>query len=133
MPKKPSKYSEYSFSKLLRSESKSSDEFEFMINKLSLEEIIALKLELSAKAINGKLYGFYLWHNINKIVRESILLFAISATRTIDQATALLGIRDHTQMKTIIRRYKSTLCFYGVYDLKNRRYVKRIIGNSPKQ
>ena len=109
MPKKPSKYSEYSFSKLLRSESKSSDEFEFMINKLSLEEVIALKLELSAKTINGKLYGFYLWHNINKIVRESILLFAISATKTIDQATALLGIRDHTQMKTIIRRYKSTL------------------------
>ena len=133
MPHKPSKYSEYSFSKFLRINNKSSDEFEFMLNNLSLEEVIALKLELSAKTINGKLYGFYLWTSLHKIVRESILLFAISSTRTLDQAQALLGLKDHIQMKKVVRRYRDTLRYYGVYDLQHRRYLKKIIGNPPKK
>ncbi len=43
------KFSEYSFSKYLRSSNKSSDEFEFMLNQLTLEEIIALKFLFTKK------------------------------------------------------------------------------------
>ena len=41
----------YSVSKKLQRESKSTDEFEVMLNNLSLEEVIALKLELAAKSV----------------------------------------------------------------------------------
>ena len=37
------------------------------INKLSLEDLIAVKLELSANNINNRLYGFDLWRQSNKI------------------------------------------------------------------
>ena len=47
----------YSLSNKLKKESRSHDEFEVMLNNLSLEEIIGLKLELAAKAAGGYLYG----------------------------------------------------------------------------
>ena len=40
----------YSVSKVLRDKKKVTDEFEAIFNSLSLEEVIALKLELAAKS-----------------------------------------------------------------------------------
>ena len=45
----------YSISNKLKKENKSHDEFEVMLNNLTLEEIIALKLELAAKSVGGYL------------------------------------------------------------------------------
>jgi hypothetical protein len=126
------KYSEYSFSKFLRKDNKSSDEFEFMLNKLTLEEIIALKLELSSKTLNGKLYGFNLWNNLPKLIKEALILFAVSATSTIDEAQTLLGVSNHKNFLLILKRYKESLRYYDVVKLQNRRYVKTIVGKSPK-
>lgn len=131
MPVK-SKYAEYSFSKFLRNNNKSSDEFEFMVNKLTLEELVALKLELSSKTLNGKLYGFNLWNNLPRIIKESVILFAISATRNIDEAQTLLGLSNHKNFLLILKRYKESLRYYDVIKLENRRYVKTIVGKSPK-
>ena len=47
----------YSISNKLRKENKCHDEFEVMLNNLTLEEIIGLKLELAAKSAGGFLYG----------------------------------------------------------------------------
>ena len=41
-----SKVKSYSISSLLKQQNRSSDEFEVMMNSLTLEEVIALKLEL---------------------------------------------------------------------------------------
>ena len=49
-----SKYKLYSISSNLRSNNKSSDEFEIALNALSLEEVIALKLELSSRTLNKR-------------------------------------------------------------------------------
>lgn len=121
------KFSEYSFSKHLRSSNKSSDEFEFMLNQLTLEEIIALKLELSSKAVNGKLYGFNLWTKIPKITKEGLLLFAVSATTNIVEAQTLLGVSDLVAFKRILYKYKDVLNYYKVTELKNRKYLKNIL------
>ena len=43
------KNAHYSVSKVLRKKQLSSEEFELMLNSLSLEDVIALKLELSTK------------------------------------------------------------------------------------
>ena len=72
----------YSLSNKLRQEKRSNDEFEVMISNLTLEEVIGLKLELSTKPVNGRLYGFPLWFNLTDIVRDAILKYAYSATRT---------------------------------------------------
>ena len=47
------------------------------INNLSLEDLIAIKLELSVRKFNNRLYGFDIWRNSNKITQEAILKFAI--------------------------------------------------------
>jgi hypothetical protein len=119
-----SKFSEYSFSKHLRSNNKSSDEFEFMLNKLTLEEIIALKLELSSRFISGKLYGFNLWKIFPKIAQEALLLFAVSATTNLPEAQALLGIATDDKFRQILRRHTKSLELYGVGALEKRNYLK---------
>lgn len=124
------KFSEYSFSKFLRNNNKSSDEFEFMLNKLSLEEIIALKLEVTSKSLGGKLYGFNLWYNIPRMVKEGLLLFAVSATTNITEAQTLLGINNSEMFSNILYRYKDSLRYYKVIDLPNRNYLYKVRGRS---
>jgi hypothetical protein len=63
-----------------------------MIGQLSLEEIIALKLELTAKILGGKYYGFQLWSAIPKVVKEALMLYAISASNTDSDAAELLNM-----------------------------------------
>lgn len=122
----------YSFSKYLRSNNKSSDEFEFMLNQLTLEEIIALKLELISKSINGKLYGFNLWNNITRIAKEALLLFAVSATTNTVEAQTLLGVTDTVRFRKILYRHKESLKYYKVIELPKRNYVKSILDNDFK-
>jgi len=122
-----SPYSEYSLSKHLRKSNKSSDEFEFMINQLTLEELIALKLEVSSRGINGKLYGFKLWNTIPAIAKEATLIFAISATNNLFEAQTLLGVADHFRFKHIVRRYREVLNYYNVKSITKKPYIKNTI------
>ena len=48
----------YSLSNKLRKDNKSHDEFEVMLNNLSLEEIIGLKLELAARSVGVRVEKF---------------------------------------------------------------------------
>ena len=47
-----------SIARVLRSKGKSSEEFENMINSLSIEELIGLKMEISSKVTGGKYFSF---------------------------------------------------------------------------
>ena len=89
----------YSLSKKLRQEKKSNDEFETMLGNLPLEEVIGLKLELSTKPVNGRLYGFPLWNNLTEIVRDAIFKYAYSATRTQVEAMRFLGLKPNRFQK----------------------------------
>ncbi len=88
------KYSNYSIRNKLTKEKKINSDFEVMLNSLTLEEIIALKLELASLYINNKLYNFPIYKSIKYIIKESLLIFALSATRTTKDAANLLGIRE---------------------------------------
>ena len=120
------KFAEYSFSKHLRTNNRSSDEFEFMLNQLSLEEIIALKLELCSKSMNGKLYGFNLWYNMPRIAKEALLLFAVSATTNLIEAQTILGVKEPLVFRKILHRHKESLKYYKVLDLPNRKYLNTV-------
>ena len=86
----------YSLSKKLRQEKRSNDEFETMLASLSLEEVIGLKLELSTKPVNNRLYGFPLWFNLTDVVKDAIFKYAYSATRTQMEAMRLLGLTEYS-------------------------------------
>ena len=82
----------YSISRKLRREKIITEEFEVMLNSLSLEEVIALKLELSSKAIGGYLYGLPLWDALPLIIKDAVLKYALSAARTKMEAARFLGV-----------------------------------------
>ena len=80
------------------------DELLVNINKLSLEDLIAIKLELSANNINNRLYGFDLWRQSNKIIKEALLKFAISTTNSKKDAARFLGL-TYLEFKRVITKY----------------------------
>ena len=85
----------YSISKKLRKDRKSNEEFEIMLASLTLEELIALKLELSTKSISNRMYGFPIWHSLHNIVQDAVFKYAYSATRTKGEAMRFLGLQEN--------------------------------------
>jgi len=82
----------YSISRKLKKENRSDDVFEVKLSNLSLEEVIALKLELASNSAGKALYGLPLWHSLPDIVQDAMLKYALSATRTKGEAMRLLGL-----------------------------------------
>ena len=100
----------YSIANKLKSENKTDEKFEVMLSALTLEEIIALRLELAAKAVNYKLYGSNIWQNLPNIVQESVLRYAYSAARTKGEIASFLGINKYF-LKTLLKKYDITNYF----------------------
>jgi DNA-binding protein Fis len=71
---------------------------------MTLEDLIAVKLELSARYINNKLYAFNLLSNTNRLVKEAIIKFAISATQSKMDAARFLGI-DYEGLRKLVNEY----------------------------
>jgi len=94
----------YSLAKKLRREQRSSDEFEIMLNQLTLEEVIGLKLELATKSVNGKLFGIPLWYSLHSIVQDAVLKYTFSASRTNGEAMRFLGLKK-TELKKLAKKY----------------------------
>lgn len=89
--------------KLLREE-KINERFLSIINQLSLEEVISVKLEMAAKASGGNIYGIPLWNSLRDICRDAILKFSLSASRTKAEAASFLGLNIFS-FKTYLRKY----------------------------
>ena len=84
--------SSQSIIKKLKNQNKISDEILVNINSLSIEDLIAIKLELCANSINNRLYGFDIWRKTSYIVRDAVLKFAISTTKSKKDAARFLGL-----------------------------------------
>jgi len=91
----------YSISNKLKSEGKITDDFEVMLGTLTLEDIIALRLELASRAVNGKLYGLEIWKSIPNITKEAVLKYAYSAARTKGEAAVFLGLNKSDFFKLL--------------------------------
>tara|TARA_R100000008_G_scaffold84537_1_gene72199 strand:- start:4321 stop:4707 length:387 start_codon:yes stop_codon:yes gene_type:complete len=98
------KRKDYSLSRKLRREGRSSSELEVAINSLSLEEIIGLKLEIATRSAGGLLYGLPLWYSLPLIIKEAILMYAISACKTNMEAARFLGI-DKVYLSNLLKKY----------------------------
>tara|TARA_Y100000310_G_C19957959_1_gene479902 strand:- start:68 stop:430 length:363 start_codon:yes stop_codon:yes gene_type:complete len=95
----------YSLRNKLKREKKITDDFEVVFNSLTLEELIGLKLELSTYNINNKLYNFPIWRNLDHIVKEACLMYALSCTRTKGEAALFLGLKEN-KFKDFVKKYK---------------------------
>ena len=75
-----------------------------LINNLTLEDLIAIKLELSCALVKNKLYGIDFWTNSCYIIREALLKFAISVSRSKKDAARFLGL-DLREFNTQYKKY----------------------------
>ena len=72
---------------------------------LSLEDLIAVKLELSTNLLNHRLYGFDIWRNSVYIVKDSLLKFAISTTKSKKDAARFLGL-TYSDFRLACKKFK---------------------------
>ena len=75
------------------------------INNITLEDLIAIKLELSAKHLNNRPYGFDMWRKSRYIIKEAFLKFAISTTNSKKAAARFLGI-NYIEFKKALKDFK---------------------------
>jgi hypothetical protein len=105
--KRQSKYKRLSLSKILKKKNKIDKEFEVILNSLSLEEVIGLKLELASKTIGGKLYGLPIIQALPRITQEAALLYTISAASTKMEAARFLGL-SKPNFNKLLKKYNIT-------------------------
>ena len=86
----------------------SNKEFEYVLNRLTLEDLISAKLELSARGLNGKLHGFPLFKNITQITKESLVRFSLRHCNSQKSAASMLGL-SLSELKSYIRKYKLSI------------------------
>ncbi len=91
--------------KRLKDQHKITDSILSHINNLSIEDLLAVKLELSSAHLNNRLYGFDMWKQSNNIVKEALLKFAISTTKSKKDAARFLGL-TYGEFKRVTSKYK---------------------------
>ena len=75
--------------------------FEFILNNLTLEEVILAKLELSSRSLNEKFYGYPIYNNIQNIAKEALVKFALNFCDTKETAYSMLGLSRSQFIKYI--------------------------------
>jgi hypothetical protein len=80
------------------------------LNNLSLEEIIAVKLELTSRFLCGKLYGLPLWRVTRQTVTDALLKTALSISKTKKEAARFLGI-NYSEYNKLLKKYKTVSFF----------------------
>ena len=108
--KKRSKYSNYSIVNKLKKEKKLSVETLNNINHLSLEDLIAVKLELSTRYTCGKYYGMPIWKVTRHTVVDALLKTGLSIARTKKEAARFLGL-DYIDFNRYIKKYQTETFF----------------------
>jgi len=114
MKKDSNKKKSYSIIRKLRKEGKLPEEMEIFVSNLPLEDLIALKLEISSRPVSGKLFGIPIWKSIPFIVRDAVLKTAISVCRTKVDAANLIGM-DVDKMDNLLKKY-NTIDFFEETD-----------------
>ena len=109
----------YSIIRKLRKEGKLPEEMEIFVANLPLEDLIALKLEISSRPVSGKLFGMPIWKSIPFIVRDAVLKSAFSVCKTKVDAANLIGM-DVDKMDNLLKKY-NTIDFFEETDWHNLR------------
>lgn len=82
----------YSIINKLKDQNKLNDQMLACINSLTIEDLLAVKLELSTNLLNHRLYGFDIWNKMAAITKEAVLKFSLSVSKNKTDAARFLGI-----------------------------------------
>lgn len=82
------------------------ENFIHMLDGLSLEEILGLKLETTARLVKGKMYGLKIYFTLPVILREALIKYTSKKFSTKSHAANFLGIT--------LKRYNRLLKTRGV-------------------
>ena len=104
------KQKNYSFINIMRQKRRINENFLNTLSSLSLEEVIALKLELAIQNINNKLYNFPLWQSMPNITRDALLRYAMSACQSKRDMARFLGIPIN-KFGDILKKYNTEKLF----------------------
>ena len=102
--------SKYSVISKFKSDGKLTDLDLNNINNISLEDLIAIKLELSTRYLCGKYYGMPLWRVTKLTVVDAMLKTALSISRTKKEAARFLGI-DYNDFNKMLKKYETKSFF----------------------
>ncbi len=108
--KKTNKFKNYSFISTMKKKQKINDEFLSTLSTLSLEEVIALKLETAVQLTKHKLYNFPLWKAIPSICKDAVLRYTLSACQSKRDGARMLGI-DIREFNKLLKRYNTEKLF----------------------
>ena len=108
--KKPTKYQNYSIIKKFKSEGKLTNLDLNAINNISLENLIAIKLELTTRYLCGKFFGMPLWRITRLTVIDALLKTALSISPTKQEAARFLGV-DYMDFNRYIKKYNTESFF----------------------
>ena len=81
-----------SFILSLKQEGRVNEGFLNVVSDLTIEELIAVKLEQSSKMMRGKLYNFPLWYTMPNICRDACMIFARTCCSTKSDMASVLGV-----------------------------------------
>ena len=92
----------------LRSEGRINEDFINKVSDLKLEELIAIKLEVSSRMTKGKLYNFPIWYTIPKICKAACIKIADRICKTKADKASFLGIPYNIFMQ-IYKEYNNNI------------------------
>mgnify|MGYP001469648190 CR=1 FL=1 len=88
-----------------RDNNRINDETLVVINSLTIEDLIALKLELAANNLNNRLYGLDIWKKSDYMIKDALLKFAVGTTKSKKDAARFLGI-SYAEFANLYKKYK---------------------------
>ena len=91
----------YNLKNKLLKEKKINKEFLENLRFITLEELITLKLLVSAEAVKGKLYNFPFLKYSYDICKEAVVRFALSMSKNRKEASLMLGMKKADFIKYV--------------------------------
>jgi hypothetical protein len=85
----------------LTQKGKISNELLILISNLTLEDLIAIKIELSCAHLKNRLYGLDMWKKMSYITKEALLRVAVSCTTSYSEGARFLGITLDSYKKNL--------------------------------
>jgi hypothetical protein len=90
------KYYSNSYIKHLEDQKILTNDLKNLIRRLTLEDLIVIKLELSNEIMKGRNYNLPLWSSMPSIVQESLLRYSLSFAAYSREVYSFLGMRKNS-------------------------------------
>ena len=94
----------YNLKNILLKEKKIDIEFLEKLRFITLEELITLKLLVSAESLKGKLYNFPFFKYTQEICKEAVVRFALSMAKNRKEASLIIGMKK-ADFLTYVKEY----------------------------